>query len=251
MRAPAIPIEVHDIGPPQRLRPSSFVFPDPRRAEGEGLVAWGGDFAPGTIIEAYGRGIFPWPHAQEERLWFSPDPRAVIPVDGLHVSRRLARTIRQGRFRVTLDAAFARVLDGCADRPEETWITPAYRRGYLRLHELGWAHSFETWTAGGELAGGLYGVNVGGLFGAESMFHRVRDASKVAMAAMVQHCRDAGVTLIDVQLLTPHLERMGAIEVSRDEYLRRVRDVAGIGIVFCGQADTTGVSTSDAPERGD
>lgn len=250
MRAPVIPIAVHDIGPPQQPGSSPFIFPDPRLAESEGLVAWGGDFAPETIIEAYRRGIFPWPHAQEERLWFSPDPRAIIPIDGLHISRRLARTIRQGRFRVTLDAAFARVLDGCADRAEETWITPTYRRGYLRLHELGWAHSFETWTADGELAGGLYGVNVGGLFGAESMFHRVRDASKVAMAAMAQHCRDAGVTLIDVQLLTPHLERMGAIEIPRDEYLRRVREVAGVAIVFCRQAATAVAPTGQGHERG-
>lgn len=239
MLPPRMEIEVHDTGPPQPLRPSRFTFPDVRLAGAEGLVAWGGDFAPGTLIEAYRHGIFPWPHRQEERLWFSPDPRAIISPGGLHISRRLARTIRQGRFRVTLNAAFERVIDGCADREDETWITPAYRRGYVRLHELGWAHSIETWSADGSLAGGLYGVNTGGLFGAESMFHRVSDASKVAMVAMVQHCGDAGVSLIDVQVLTPHVQRMGAVEIPRDEYLRRLGEVKDLPISFCGKSART------------
>jgi len=209
-------------------------FPDPRNAGPEGIVGWGGDFAPGTIVKAYRHGIFPWPHPQQEFLWFSPHPRAILPLSGLHVSRRLARTIRQGRFRVSLDAAFAQVLAACAVREEGTWITPAYRRAYALLHQLGWAHSFEVWTVDGALAGGLYGLNVGGLFGAESMFHTVTDASKVAMVAMVQHCRTAGVSLIDVQVLTPHLERMGAIEIPRDDYLARLRDVVDEPVRFCG-----------------
>ncbi len=229
-----IPLTIHDPGPPQALRPCPFHFPDPGRAGPDGLVGWGGDFAPGTIVKAYRQGIFPWPHPQEELLWFSPDPRAILPLGGLHVSRRLSRTIRQVRFRVSLNAAFPRILAACAIRDEGTWITPAYRRAYTLLHQLGWAHSFEVWTAGGALAGGLYGVNVGGLFGAESMFHTVTDASKVAMVAMVQHCRDVGVSLIDVQLLTPHLERLGAIELPRDDYLARVREVVDDPVRFCG-----------------
>lgn len=172
---------------------------------------------------AYRAGLFPWPHPQEDLLWFSPDPRAIIPIGGLHVSRRLERTIRQGKFRVTVDQALRAVMDACAVRDEGTWITPRYREAYLRLHELGWVHSFEVWAGDEEeLAAGLYGLAVGGLFGAESMFHRVTDASKVAMAAMMAHLEGRGFELVDVQLLTPHLASMGAVEVSRDEYLERV-----------------------------
>lgn len=195
-------------------------------------MAAGGDFAPGTIIAAYRKGIFPWPHEIQEYLWFSPDPRAILPAENLHVSRRLARTIRQGRFRVTLDAAFADVMAGCAVREEGTWITPGLMRGYVRLNELGWAHSFEVWGADGELAGGLYGVALGGMFGAESMFYRVRDASKVAVVAMVQHCQRVGVALIDLQVLTAHTASLGAVEVSRDENLARLEAVVDAPVVF-------------------
>lgn len=208
---------------PQPLPPPRFVFPAAARADRNGLVAYGGDFEPESVVSAYVRGIFPWPHGETEMLWFSPDPRAIIPVGGLHVSRRLERTIRSGRFRVTLDAAFERVICACAVREEGTWITERLVRGYVKLHELGWAHSFETWTADGELAGGLYGVAVGSMFGAESMFYRVTDASKVAMVAMMEHAERIGLTLVDVQVLTEHTERMGAIEVPRSDYLRRLR----------------------------
>ena len=230
-----IGIEIHDTGPARPLGRSPFAFPDPALAGPEGLVAMGGDFAPGTIVDAYRRGIFPWPHPEEERLWFSPDPRAILSPRTVHVSRRLARTIRHGRFYVSLNAAFERVLDRCADRPEGTWITPGYRRGYLRLHQLGWAHSFEVWSVDGELAGGLYGLNVGGLFGAESMFHAATDASKVAMVAMAHHCQRVGVSLIDVQLMTPHLASMGARAIPRSEYLGLVHAVVGQRVNFCGQ----------------
>lgn len=208
------------VRPASPLGASRYDFPDPAGAPRSGLVAAGGDFAPETIVAAYRRGIFPWPHPDEERLWFSPDPRAVIPQGGLHVSRRLARTIRQGRFRLTMDAAFGAVVRGCAARAEGTWITAGYRRGYERLHELGWAHSFEAWTSDGTLAGGLYGIRIARMFGAESMFFRVSGASKVTMAAMTQWARDEGISLIDVQVLTPHTARMGAVEVRRAEYLR-------------------------------
>lgn len=229
---PPIAVEVHSKGSPRPLPPCPYLFPDPRGAPPEGLMAAGGDFEPGTIVAAYRRGTFPWPHEVQEYLWFSPDPRAILPPEHLHVSRRLARTIRQGRFRVTLDAAFPEVISGCAVREEGTWITPALRDGYIRLHGLGWAHSFEVWTDGGELAGGLYGVAVGGLFGAESMFHRVRDASKVAVVAMVQHCRRVGVSLIDLQVLTAHTASLGAVEVSREEYLSRLEAVMDAPVVF-------------------
>jgi leucyl/phenylalanyl-tRNA--protein transferase len=186
-------------------------------------VGAGGDLEPSTIVASYRAGIFPWPHAEEELLWFSPDPRAVLPIDGLVVSRRLGRKARSGRFRVTVDAAFEEVMRGCADRPGEgTWITPALVRGYTELHRLGWAHSVEAWGIDGALAGGLYGVGVGAMFGAESMFHRETDASKVAMVALVQHARRIGIELIDIQVLTDHTERTGGASISRAEYLRRL-----------------------------
>ncbi len=220
---PAVPLEVRNTVRPQPLPPCPYLFPDARKAPAHGLLASGGDFRPETIIAAYRAGAFPWPQSREEFLWFSPHPRAVIPLDGLHVSRRLARTIRQGRFRVTVDAAFDRVIAACSVRREEgTWITPRLRRGYNELHVLGYAHSFETWTDEGELAGGIYGIGLGAMFGAESMFHRVTDASKVAMAGMVQHLNHIGVELLDVQVLNAHTESMGAREISRDEYLWRL-----------------------------
>lgn len=224
---PRIAIDVHDTGGPQPLPPCPYDFPSPSRASSDGPLAHGGDFAPSTIIAAYRQGIFPWPHPGAEYLWFSPNPRAVIELDGLHISNRLARSIRQARFRVTMNAAFEAVLEGCAERgPDEgTWITPAYCDGYTALHRLGWAHSFEVWTPDGVLAGGIYGVAIGGLFGAESMFHRVTDASKIAMVALMQRARDVGAGLVDVQVITPHTQRMGAIEIPRREYLHRLADL--------------------------
>lgn len=203
---------------PGPLPACRFRFPDPSRADAEGLVAHGGDLAPSTLIAAYRQGIFPWPYDEASLLWWSPDPRAVLPLDALHVSRSLARTLRSGRLRVTLNAAFPAVIDGCAAR-EETWITPAVREAYVRLHALGWTHSVEVWGADGALAGGLYGVAIGGLFAAESMFHRVRDASKVALVALVQHARRVGITLLDVQVPSPHLASLGVRAIPRGEYL--------------------------------
>ncbi len=222
-RAVQIAIDVHTPCGPQQLPPCPWQFPDVRRAPPEGLAGAGGDFEPSTIVAAYRAGIFPWPHPDEEYLWFSPEPRAVLPLDGLVISQRLGRTVRSGRFRVTIDAAFEAVMHGCADRPGEgTWITPALIRGYTALQKMGWAHSVEVWNSRGELAGGLYGVCVGAMFGAESMFHRETDASKVAMVGLVQHARRIGIELIDIQVLTPHTERMGGATISRAEYLRRL-----------------------------
>jgi len=220
-----IALDVLTRGPAQPLPPSRYRFPDPTSFPAEGLVAAGGDFAPATIVEAYRTGTFPWPHPSAELLWFSPDPRSVIEPDGLHVSRRLARTLRQGRFRATVDAAFERVIRACAVRPEDegSWITERLIRGYLELHDLGWAHSVETWTPEGELAGGLYGVAVGAMFGAESMFHAATDASKAAMVAMMQHARDLGLAFVDIQVITPHTASMGAHEIPRAQYLLRLR----------------------------
>lgn len=219
----ALAVERHTLARPHLLDPCPHSFGDVRRAPPGGLVARGGDFRPGTIVHAYRSGVFPWPQRGHEHLWFSPDPRAIIPLDGLHVSRRLERTLRQGRFLLTVDAAFDRVIDACArGRPEGTWITRRLREAYQELHRLGYAHSFEAWTAQGELAGGLYGIAVGAMFGAESMFHLATDASKAAMAGMVAHARLIGVELLDIQVLSPHTGSMGAIEISRAEYLERL-----------------------------
>lgn len=216
---------------PAPLPTCRFQFPDPARADAQGLLAHGGDLEPATLIAAYRRGIFPWPYDAEPLLWWSPDPRAILPLEALHVSRSLARTLRRARFGLTLNAAFAAVIDGCAAR-EETWITPDIREAYVRLHALGWAHSFEVWGPDGTLAGGLYGVAVGGLFAAESMFHATRDASKVAVVALVEHARRVGVTLLDVQVLSPHLASLGARAIPRAEYLARLPAALGRPVAF-------------------
>ncbi|MBX9582797.1 MAG: leucyl/phenylalanyl-tRNA--protein transferase [Gemmataceae bacterium] len=195
----------------------------PELAEPEGLVGVGGDLSPATLLRAYADGVFPWFSDGDPILWWSPDPRAVIELDGLHVSRRLARTMRGGRFRVTADRAFAAVMRACGEeRPEGTWVTAEMLEGYTELHRLGHAHSVEVWH-GDELAGGVYGVGVGGLFAGESMFHRVTDASKVALAALVERLRRRGYALFDVQMTTDHTERMGAVNIPRADYLRRLR----------------------------
>lgn len=214
----------------------------PELAEADGFVGVGGDLAPRTLLRAYAEGVFPWFNAGDPILWWSPDPRGVIdlrpPGDdseygGLHVSRRLARTIRSGKFRVTFDQEFATVMRLCGEaRPEGTWVTPDMLRAYTELHRLGHAHSVETWV-GDELAGGTYGLAVGGLFAAESMFYRVTDGSKVALAALVQRLRERGFALLDVQMKTDHTATMGATEIPRTEYLKRLRKaVAMMGVNF-------------------
>jgi leucyl/phenylalanyl-tRNA---protein transferase len=201
---------------PVDLPPSRWDFPPAGAADADGLVAVGGDLEPATIVAAYRGGLFPMPVGRH-LAWWSPDPRGVI--ERLHVSRSLRRTRR--RFEIRIDSDFAAVVDACAgsDRPGG-WITPAIRRAYVRLHDLGWAHSVEAWSPDGALAGGVYGVAVGGLFAAESMFHRETDASKAALAALAE--RLGPRALLDVQWCTPHLSTLGAVEIARPEYLRRL-----------------------------
>jgi leucyl/phenylalanyl-tRNA--protein transferase len=195
------------------------------------LLAGGGDLAPGTILAAYRAGIFPWPDATGTLLWWSPDPRTILPLDGMHVSRRLRRTQQRGGFRVSVDEACATVISACADRAEGTWITTSIHAAYVRLHELGWTHSLEVWRDD-ELAGGVYGVAIGGFFAAESMFHTVRDASKIALAALVEHLRTRGFVLLDVQLQTPHLASLGSVEIPRAEYLARLAEAVVLPVSF-------------------
>jgi leucyl/phenylalanyl-tRNA--protein transferase len=197
-------------------------FPDPEQADDRGLVAVGGTVAPEWLLAAYSRGIFPWYDQGLPPLWWSPNPRAILDRDRLHVSRSMARVLRSGEFRVTFDQAFESVMRGCADeRVEGTWILPEMIGAYVALHERGHAHSFEVWQ-GERLAGGLYGVQVGALFAAESMFHRVTNASKVALISAVRCLSRSGIELFDVQFVTSHLSSLGVHSVPRREYLTRL-----------------------------
>jgi leucyl/phenylalanyl-tRNA---protein transferase len=200
--------------------PTTWELPPADRADDRGVVGVGADLAPGTLLSAYRSALFPMPVEGGLLAWWSPDPRGVIPLDGLRVSRSLRRSL--GRFQVTVDQDFPAVIAACADpaRPHG-WIDEDMQAAYLRLHELGWAHSLEAW-AGDELAGGLYGVAIGGLFAGESMFHRRSDASKVALVHLVEHLTAGGASLLDVQWTTPHLVSLGAVDIPRAEYQRRL-----------------------------
>jgi leucyl/phenylalanyl-tRNA--protein transferase len=205
--------------------PREPVFPDPALADPDGLLAVGGDLAPERLLAAYRAGIFPWYDAGSPILWWSPDPRMVLLPGELHVARSLRRTLRAGRFEVRADTAFARVVRRCAEvaRPGQrgTWITAEMIEAYARLHRLGLAHSVEAWE-GRELAGGLYGVSIGGAFFGESMFADRPDASKVAFVTLVEWLRDRGFDLVDAQVETAHLRRFGAREIPRREFLARL-----------------------------
>jgi leucyl/phenylalanyl-tRNA--protein transferase len=208
--------------------PTPWAFPSAVESDDE-LVAVGGDLEPGTLLAAYRSGLFPMPtraRGKEEPAWWSPDPRGVLPLDGLRMSRSLRRSCR--RYEVTVDGAFDRVVAACADldRPGG-WISPGIRSAYSRLRRLGWAHSVEAWSADGELVGGLYGVAIGGLFAGESMFSTSTDASKVALVHLVEGLRAGGGLLLDVQWSTPHLESLGVVSVPRATYLDRVREAVG------------------------
>ncbi|MEE4304604.1 MAG: leucyl/phenylalanyl-tRNA--protein transferase [Wenzhouxiangella sp.] len=188
-------------------------FPDPADCPREdGLLAWGGDLHPSRLLHAYSLGIFPWYEAPGPILWWSPEPRAVMLPEAMHLSRRFRRTLRQGRFQVRADTAFDAVVAACAAPRHDqdgTWITEEMRRAYGRLHELGHAHSIEIFSEKGELIGGLYGVALGRIFFAESKFHRRRDASKIALAALMRALAEWDFLLCDCQLWNPHLERLG------------------------------------------
>ncbi len=204
--------------------PSRWAFPPAESADEHGLVAVGADLAPGTLLAAYRAGLFPMPLGRTDKLgWWSPDPRGVIPLGDLRVTRSLRRSLR--RYRITANVAFGEVIDACraVERPHG-WISPDIRDAYVRLHRLGWAHSVEAWSPAGELAGGLYGVSIGGLFAGESMFHVDRDASKVALVALVGRLNHGGVErLLDVQWATEHMQSLGAVEISRSGYLARLK----------------------------
>ncbi len=202
---------------PVEPKNSRFDLPDPLTAEGD-VVAVGGDLAPGTILQAYRKGMFPM-HLPDGHLgWWSPVERTVIPLNGLRITRSLRQSSR--RYIVTVDRDFAGVIAGCVyPERDESWITSEFVEAYSELNRLGWAHSIEVWDSERELVGGLYGIAIGGLFAGESMFHRTTDASKVALVHLVVVMNEGGGSLLDVQWQTPHLESLGAVVIGRETYL--------------------------------
>jgi leucyl/phenylalanyl-tRNA--protein transferase len=196
-------------------------FPPVERAmkSPNGLLAAGGDLSVSRLLEAYRRGVFPWYSAPEPILWWSPDPRMVLHCAELKISRSLAKSVRNKGYEIRIDTAFERVLAGCADREEGTWLGRSMRGAYLQLHRAGYAHSFETWRDG-LLVGGLYGVALGRMFFGESMFSRATDASKVALVALVEELQARGFPLIDCQMHTPLLASLGGREIPRRSFLR-------------------------------
>jgi leucyl/phenylalanyl-tRNA--protein transferase len=257
-----VPVDADVMASTGRLGlPRPKFFPPPTATTPDGLLCVGGRLSPEWLLDAYHHGIFPWPMWDDEPIaWWSPDPRAIIELGGLRISRRLRRTLRSGKLRVTFDQDFEGVIRGCAttgDRRGNTWLTPAMIAAYCRMHKLGHAHSVEVWSdlplppgegrgegalvtpnpspkERRELVGGTYGVAIGGLFAAESMYYRVRDASKVALVYLVEHLKACGYQLLDIQQWSAHTGSMGAIEIPRDEYLRRLARVIDLPVRFTG-----------------
>ncbi|MCA9238232.1 MAG: leucyl/phenylalanyl-tRNA--protein transferase [Planctomycetales bacterium] len=217
--------------------PSRF-FPPASHATPIGLVAVGGSLSCERLLDAYRHGIFPWPtYPDEPMLWWSPDPRAVLPLEGYHVSRRLARRLRNGQFVATCNTAFESVIRACSRGPgreDGTWLFPEMIRAYVELHRRGHAHSVEIWSEE-RLVGGVYGVAIGGAFAAESMFHRATDGSKAALAHLVMHLRARGYQLLDIQQWTSHTGSLGAMEIRRRDYLQALAAATALRVTF-GQA---------------
>ena len=207
-------------------------FPAPRTADFEGLVAIGGDLSVARLRLAYRSGIFPW--TVNPITWWSPDPRAIFELEQFHIPRSLAKFMRKQPFEITCDRAFRQVMQACAlptAGRRGTWITPEFVEAYTRLHDLGHAHSVECWRAG-ELVGGIYGVSLGGFFAGESMFHRTTNASKIALWHLVKHLQAHGFALFDIQMITCATRQLGAIEIPREEYLKRLEAAVELNCVF-------------------
>jgi leucyl/phenylalanyl-tRNA--protein transferase len=215
-------------------------FPNPRLANAEGLVAIGGDLSVQRLLLAYSNGIFPW--TVKPVTWWSPDPRAILELDAVHVSRSLRRLLHKNPFRITTDQAFREVMKGCAASApgrRSTWITSEFHTAYNALHAKGHAHSVECWL-GDQLMGGIYGVAVGGFFAGESMFHRVSNASKVALVSLAAHLRERGFALLDIQMLTPVTKQLGGVLIPRQEYLRRLAAAVELPCTFAKEKTTNG-----------
>jgi leucyl/phenylalanyl-tRNA--protein transferase len=213
---------------PQPVGESRWSFPPSSEWPENDVIATGGDLEPATLITAYRSGIFPMELPARRRVcgWWSPDPRGIVPLDNLRVTRSMRQSAKQ--YAVRIDTCFVDIMRACGNpsRPDG-WITEEFIGAFTRLHELGWAHSVEVFDRAGRLAGGLYGVRVNGLFAGESMFYLQRDASKVALMSLVQLMRDTGMTLLDVQWCTDHLKSLGAVEVAREEYLALLAEALG------------------------
>ena len=204
------------------LRPDNLVFPNLQSANREGLLALGGDLSVPRLLLAYRSGIFPW--TDEPLTWWSPDPRAIFEIERFHPPKRLEPKLRHNPFRLTFDRDFPAVIHACAQPSagrESTWISPRFIEAYIELHRQGHAHSVEVWR-GDELVGGVYGVAIKGFFAGESMFHRVTDASKIALCHLIAHLRVQNFELFDTQVLSPLTARLGAIEIRRRDYLERL-----------------------------
>lgn len=198
-------------------------FPDPRQTDENGIVAVGGDLEPETLIDAYSHGIFPWPHKNYPLLWFSPPERGVLFFDELHLSRSLTKALKKTAFTASFDTRFEQVIENCAirQRPgqKDTWVTPEMKAAYLEMHRRGLAHSVECWN-GDQLVGGLYGVYIGGVFSAESMYFAESGASKFCLLALIHRLHKKGHWFLDTQMITPVVEGFGGRYISREEYLR-------------------------------
>ncbi len=211
-----------------RIPVDEVIFPNPRDADESGLLGVGGDLRPERLLLGYANGIFPWYSEGQPILWFSPDPRCVLDPSDLHIGRSLRKALKKSAFRVTLDTAFETVISNCKLTPrpgqQGTWITKDMEAAYIRLHELGHAHSVEVWE-GEALVGGLYGVSLGGLFAGESMFSHASNASKTGLIWLVRQLQRWGYGLVDAQVHTDTLARMGAIEIDRATYLERISEL--------------------------
>jgi leucyl/phenylalanyl-tRNA--protein transferase len=214
------------------LRPNSRLFPDPAKADSQGLLAVGGDLSVERLLLAYRSGIFPW--TDHPLTWWSPDPRAIFELSSFQPPKRLRQKINRQIFHVTFDRDFRSVIGSCskpAPGRESTWISPRFIEAYTELHLRGYAHSAEAWQ-GDKLVGGVYGVSIGGFFAGESMFHRATDASKIALSALFVRLRERGFTLFDTQVLSPLTARLGAIEIRRADYLRRLKAALSLSVSF-------------------
>jgi leucyl/phenylalanyl-tRNA--protein transferase len=207
------------------LQDEKIYFPDPRFSSPEGIVALGGDLTPSSLMSAYRQGIFPWPIEGLPLTWFCPPVRAILRFSDLHVPASLKRELKRREFRFTIDSNFPEVIRSCATiyRPDAggTWITREMQSAYVRLFELGFAHSVEVWN-GTSLVGGIYGVDAGGLFCGESMFHREANASKLGLLFLIEHLKQHGADWIDIQVMSPHMRAFGAVEIPRNQFLNEL-----------------------------
>lgn len=227
-----------------------IAFPSPLWVDDEGLVAIGGDLSVERLCAAYRAGIFPWYNDGYPVLWWSPNPRAILRLENLHVSRSLKRKLSRSEFTITWNLAFDDVLVACGEKREDgTWIIPEMRDAFNELHQAGHAHSLEVWQ-GNRLVGGLYGVQSGGLFAAESMFHRVTDASKIAVVAAVRSLAAQGITVFDVQFITDHLRSLGVTEVTRRQYLDQIDTACQLRPNLVGLMPSTEEVSTAVPSTG-